>query len=236
MGFDIGFMFVALKAAIKYTPITLIMSFASLVLGCIIGTFIALTRVFQVKILNRLSQVFVVIIKGIPIVLLILILYFAVVQSFDGLAEKFHWSLRAKDIPLIYIAIIALSLFASANISEAIRGALLAVDEGQYEAAYSAGLTTGQTLRRIVLPQALPVAVPMLCSSLIGLIKGSSLVFMISVTDLMNAALITATSNYKFLEAYVAAAIVYWVICIVIEKLSFILEKRLRIYSKGEVL
>lgn len=236
MGFDISFMFVALKASIKYVPVTLIIAFSSLIIGGIIGTLIALTRVFNIRILSRISQVFVVVIKGIPVVLLLLIFYFAIVQGFDGTAEKLNWTIRSKDIPLIYVAIVALSIFASANISEAIRGALLSIDRGQYEAGYSVGLTTTQTLRRIIFPQMLPVAVPMLCSGLIGLIKGSSLVFMISVTDLMNAALITATSNYKFLEAYVAAAIVYWGICIIIERISFVLEKRLSIHNRRGVL
>jgi len=235
MGFDINFMLVALKAAIKYTPNTLILAFVPLVVGIILGTLTALVRVFKVKIMGRLSQIYVVITKGIPVVLQILIVYFAVIQGFDGIAKNLHWSMRSKDINVIYIALIALSLFSIANISEAIRGALISIDKGQYEAAYSVGMTTGQTLRRVILPQVIPVAIPMLCSSFIGLIKGSSLVFMISVTDLMNGALITATANYKFLEAYIAAAIVYWVLCIIVEKFSFILEKRLNAHSKGGV-
>jgi L-cystine transport system permease protein len=134
------------------------------------------------------------------------------------------------------MVLVAISIFAIMNISETIRGALISVDKGQYEAAYSIGLTRMQALRRIILPQAFPVAVPALCNNFIGLIKGSSLAFIISVTDLMNGALITATSNYKYLEAYVASAIVYWVICITIEKVSFIFEKRLSLHLKRGVL
>jgi L-cystine transport system permease protein len=177
-----------------------------------------------------------VIIKGIPLVLVLYILYFGLTQYFDVIASKLHLKLHSKDIKNIYVAYTALSLFAIANISEVIRGSLIAVDKGQYEAAYSAGLTKSQTLRRIILPQAFPVAVPMLCSSFIGLIKGSSLAFLVSVTDLMNGALITATANYNFLEAYVAAAIVYWIICIVIERASYLLEKYLKSYIKVGVL
>jgi L-cystine transport system permease protein len=178
----------------------------------------------------------VVVIRGIPMVLILLMIYFQLTRGFDIIAEKFNLSIRSKDIDLIYVAIIALTISATANISEVIRGALISVGKGQFEAAYSVGLTRGQTLRRIVLPQALPVAVPLLCNSLIGLIKGSSLAYMVTVVDLMNGALITATANYRFLEAYIAAAIIYWMLCIVIEKFSSILEKRLGVYIKGGVL
>lgn len=236
MGFNFDFMLVALKAAIKYTPITIMLAIIPFIFGLIFGTFIAIARVFKVKIIGRISQIYVVIIKGIPLVLVLYILYFGLTQYFDVIASKLHLKIHSKDIKNIYVAYTALSLFAISNISEVIRGALVAVDKGQYEAAYSAGLTKSQTLRSIILPQAFPVAIPMLCSSFIGLIKGSSLAFLVSVTDLMNGALITATANYNFLEAYIAAAIVYWLICIVIERASYLLEKYFKSYIKVGVL
>jgi ABC-type amino acid transport system, permease component len=232
MNFDFHFMLIAMKEAVRYTPVSLLLAFIPFILGIILGTLIALVRLFHVKVLGRLMQVYIVITKGIPVVLQILIIYFVMVQGFDSMADKFHWSLHSKDINVIYIAFAALLTVAVANISETIRGALMSVNRGQYEAAYSIGMTHIQVLRRIVLPQALPAAVPMLCSNLIGMIKSTSLVFMISVVDLMNAALITATANYKYLEAYVASAIVYWIINATIEKIAFILERKLSVYRK----
>lgn len=236
MGFNFEFFLVALKAAIKYTPVSLILAIVPLIVGIVIGTFVAIARVFKVKIFGRIAQVYVVTIKSIPIVLQLLIVNTIIIQGFDSFAKALHLTLRSKDVNSIVIPLIALSFFSIANISEIIRGALVAVDKGQYEAAYAIGLTKFQTLRRIVLPQAFPVAVPMLCSSLIGLIKGSSLAFMVSVTDLLNGALITANSNYNFLEAYVAAAVVYWAISIIIERISYILEKSLNVYTRRGVI
>ncbi len=232
MNFDFHFMLVAMKEALRYTPVTLLLALVPFVMGIILGTCIALARLFQVKVLARGMQVYIVITKGIPVVLQILIIYFVIVQGFDSMADKFHWSLHSKDINVIYMAFTALLTVANANISETVRGALMSVNRGQYEAAYSVGMTRSQVLRRIVLPQALPAAVPMLCSNLIGMIKSTSLVFTISVVDLMNAALITATANYKYLEAYVASAIVYWALNGSLEKISFILEKKLSGYRK----
>lgn len=236
MGFDIEFMFTALTAALKYIPITLILAFVPLIIGSIFGTLLAILRIFKVKFLNRLAQFYVVIIRGIPLVLLLYIVYFQLTKGFDIIAVSLNWSLRSKDINLIYVAIIAISISATANISEVIRAGLMSVGKGQFEAAYSVGLTRSQALRRIVIPQALPVMVPSLCSNFIGLIKGSSIAYLISIVDIMNGALITATANYKFLEAYVAAAIIYWIVCVIIEKASFILEKRLNVHIKGGVL
>jgi L-cystine transport system permease protein len=230
--FDIGFMLICIKQAIGYIPNTLLLSIVPFLLGIIIGTIIALSRIYKVKVLNQVFHIYVVLIKGIPVVLLIFITYFAVIQGFDAVAKFLHMPIQSKDISLTLVAIIALTTFSTASISEAIRGALLSVGGGQYEAGYSVGLTTWQTLRRIIIPQALPTAIPMLCSCLIGLVKGSSLVFMISVTDLLYAALLPANANYKYLEAYVAAAIVYWGLNIIIEKLAYVLERRLNLHNK----
>lgn len=236
MGFDISFMIVALKEAIKYIPITLILATIPLIIGITIGTIIAVIRIYNIKGLSKLAQIFVVIIRGIPLVVILYMVYFEVTNGFDAIAAKFNWNIHSKDINVIYIAIIAISISAIANISETIRGGLISVGKGQFEAAYSIGLTRGQTLRRIIIPQALPVILPSLCSNFIGLIKGSSIAYLITVVDIMNGALITATANYKFLEAYIAAAIVYWALCVCVEKASFIFEKRLSVCVKGEVL
>jgi L-cystine transport system permease protein len=236
MSFDISFMIIALKEAIKYIPITLLLATIPLIIGSIVGTVIAVIRIYKIKFLSKLVQIFVVIIRGIPLVLLLYIVYFEVTTGFDALATKLSWTTRSKDINVVYIAIVAISISAIANISEAIRSGLISVGNGQFEAAYSIGLTRSQTLRRIIIPQALPVMVPSLCNNFIGLIKGSSIAYLIAIVDIMNGALITATANYKFLEAYIAAAIVYWVLCVCIEKGSFFIEKYLTSYIKGEYL
>jgi L-cystine transport system permease protein len=236
MGFDISFMIVALKEAIKYIPVTLILAVIPLIIGSIIGTIIAVIRIYNIKVLSKLVQIFIVIIRGIPLVVILYMVYFETTKEFDIIAAKFNWNIHSKDINVIYIAIIAISISAIANISETIRGGLISVGKGQFEAAYSIGLTRSQTLRRIIIPQALPVILPSLCSNFIGLIKGSSIAYLITIVDIMNGAIITATGNYKFLEAYIAAAIVYWALCVCVEKASFIFEKHLSACVKGEVL
>ncbi|MFZ4858296.1 MAG: amino acid ABC transporter permease [Desulfuromonadaceae bacterium] len=232
MGFDVSFFLVALKEAIKYTPVTLFLAFTSLAAGCVIGLALAVARIFQVRLLASLAQAYVVLIKGIPLVILLLMLFHGLTRMFDDSAKALHLLVRAKDVNMIWIAALALSLYAIATISELLRGALLSVGKGQYEAAYSIGLTRSQTFFRVILPQALPVSLPMLCNSLIGLIKWSSIAFVISCVDLLNGALIAATDNYRFLEAYLAAALVYWVLNALIEQIAHRLELHLHRFRK----
>ncbi|URZ18400.1 amino acid ABC transporter permease [Clostridium felsineum] len=232
MNFDFSFMLVALRAALKATPTTLLLTIVPFIIGLIFGTLLAVFRIFKIKVLAKISQIYVVIIRGIPIVLLLLIVYFSTNQIIDVFGKRLHLKIRFKDINTIYIAYVALSLYAIAAIEEVVRGAFLSVGKGQFEASYSVGLTRIQTVRRIIIPQALPIALPTLCSTVIGLIKGSSLAYMVAVIDLLNAAIITANANYKFLEVYVAAAIIYWGLTIVIEGISGVLERKLALCSR----
>jgi L-cystine transport system permease protein len=117
--------------------------------------------------------------------------------------------------------------------SENIRGALNSVETGQFEAGYSIGMTRRQVLLRIVLPQAIPTAVPPLCSSLIGLIKGSSLCYMLMIMEVLNGTLLVASRSYKYLEAYIAAALIFWFLCICFEQLGRLLTKKINTYQKG---
>lgn len=120
--------------------------------------------------------------------------------------------------------------------SEVVRAGIQAVDKGQVEAAQSIGMTTIQTLRRIILPQALSVSLPNLSNSVIGMLHGSTLAYTISVVEINARAQIVAADNWKYFEAYIAAAILFWVLTILIEWISGWLEYRLNAYQRGGAL
>jgi L-cystine transport system permease protein len=94
-------------------------------------------------------------------------------------------------------------------------------------------MTQIQSLRRIVLPQAIAIALPNLGNSIIGDLKGTSFIFTIGIIDLMGEAKIIGARAYAFLEVYVAVALVYWAICIILEKLFGYLENRMKKYEKS---
>ena len=227
MSFKFEVMIQSLKVASQYIGTTLFMAITAIVIGVILGLGIALIRLYRIKGLSQFFQVVVTLLKGIPMVLIILALYLIASKQFDVWSESMNWSLRFRDFNMVWIAISALSLLATINSSEIFRGAFAAIKKGQFDAAKSMGMTNLQTIRRVLLPQAIPISLPMFSNLLISLIKASSLASMVSVVDVFAAAKITAQQNYRFLEAYVAVVVIYWGISLVIEKGAQMLEQRM---------
>ena len=227
MSFKFEVMIQSLQVASQYIGTTLFMAITAIIIGVILGLGIALIRLYRIKGLSQFFQVAVTLLKGIPMVLIILALYLVASKQFDVWSESMNWSLRFRDFNMVWIAISALSLLATINSSEIFRGAFAAIKKGQFDAAKSMGMTNLQTIRRVLLPQAIPISLPMFSNLLISLVKASSLASMVSVVDVFAAAKITAQQNYRFLEAYVAVAVIYWGISLVIEKGAQVLEERM---------
>jgi len=225
MNFSFSFMLTALRIAAAKIPVTLVLAIWPLVIGIVFGLLIALIRFFRVPVLSSLFRGLVTVIKGIPVVLLLLVLYVLCASVYDPFMRflGLPFSFRTLNKAIIFVA--AVSVYSSVGLSEVFRGALASVKKGQYDAGYAMGLTRAQVLIRIVLPQAIPVSLPMMGNIFISLTKAVSLASMIAVVDVMVAAVVSANSNYRFLEAYVAAAIIYWAICFVIERIFLWLEK-----------
>lgn len=219
----------------KALPLTLTISIVPLFAGFLVGTVVTVVRMYQVKYLHRIAQWYVSFFRGTPLLLHIMLVYFALPMILDSVAEAYGWGFRSSSIPLITFIFIAFTLNIGAYMSETIRSGIMSVGTGQMEAAYSVGMTTAQAMRRIVLPQALMASLPNLLSKFVGLLHGSSLAFTISLQEMNGTAHIVAMRNWKYLEAFLAAAIMYWMITILAERLIAWLEKRLRAYSKGGV-
>jgi L-cystine transport system permease protein len=111
------------------------------------------------------------------------------------------------------------------GMSEALRGALSSIERSQFDAAYSVGMTKKQALFRIILPQVVPVCIPILGSLYIGMIKGAALSQVIGGIDILNGAIKTARINYRYFEAYIAAAIIYWALAVIFEQVFYYIER-----------
>jgi L-cystine transport system permease protein len=225
MNFSFSFMLTALAAASSKIPVTLVLAACPLVIGVAFGLLIALVRFFRVRGLSPLFRALVTVVKGIPVVLLLLVFYVTCAFTYDPLMRSLGLPYTFKTLNKAIIFVAALSVYSSIGLSEVFRGALSSVKKGQFDSGYAMGLSKASVLARIVLPQALPVSLPMTGNIFIALTKAVALASVVAVVDVMNAAVITATSNYRFLETYVAAAIVYWGICLVIERVFLGLEK-----------
>jgi ABC-type amino acid transport system permease subunit len=230
--FDYAFFAHEIWIAITYLPLTLLLASVPLVFGMIFGSVLAIFRIHRVPVLGWISRGYVVLVRGMPMVLVMLILYFAFVYGFDTVAETMGWSLRSGNIPSLVLALIVLCFLSIAFISESIRTALQSVPPGQVEAAQSIGLTTPTIYRRVIIPQALPVAIPLLGNTFISQTKGTALVYMLGVTDLLTGVKIEANATYRYLEAYIACALIYWALCVGIEQGIRLLNKMVRSYVK----
>ena len=129
--------------------------------------------------------------------------------------------------PILY-AFIIFSLMTTGSLSEIIRSAILTVDKGQLEAAQAIGLSNTQAYLRIIFPQALRSALPNLCNLVINLVKGTSLVFVMTVKDITAIAKVEAAYGYQYFESYFVIFIIYILICGIIQYIFRSLEKRVK--------
>jgi cystine transport system permease protein len=199
---------------LKGTGYTLLFAVVSMILGLPLAGLVTLVRVLGVWGLSGLMALYVSVMRGTPLLVQVFIVYY-------GLP-----SIGIEFSP-ITAGILTLTLNVAAYMSETLRGAINAVAQGQWMAGTSLGLTRRQTLRHIVGPQAFRAAVPSLSNSLISLIKDTSLVSVIAVTELMLATKELISTTFQPFQLYLAAAGIYWVLSLSFEQVQRWMEKRM---------
>ncbi|MBO6101247.1 MAG: amino acid ABC transporter permease [Spirochaetaceae bacterium] len=217
MGIDLQCFNDSLKAGIQYIPNTLSLVFFPLVLGLIIGTILAYIRFKKIKVASQIIAGFVTIYRGVPVVVALLIYNMIFLLCYGSWQQFFHWKKSIQDINLLWIAVFALTLAQICGMEEVMRSSLLSIDKGQWEAAKSIGMKEHQLVFHVIIPQLIPAALPHLTNLILGCIKNSSIVVAIGVVDIMVGCTKPAEITYMFFEAYLAAALIYWVINIFVE-------------------
>jgi cystine transport system permease protein len=203
-----------LKGALFNTiPLTLI----TFILGLILATITALSRISGNKALEWIARVYVSIIRGTPLLVQLFIIFYGL-PTIGVTIDPFP------------AAVIGFSLNVGAYASEIIRASILSIPKGQWEAAYTINMSYRQALQRIILPQAARVSVPPLSNTFISLVKDTSLASLILVTEMFRKAQEIASTNYEFLVVYSLAGLIYWVICFVLSLVQQALERRLERY------
>lgn len=231
--FDVSFLIKTFFLIWKAVPTTLLITVVSLAIGGIIGFFIALARVNKVKVLSQIGRAYVSIIRGTPVVLQILVIYSVVPSLLNVILKASGSTMNIFDLNPIIYAFIVFSLNMAGTLSEVFRSALLTVNKGQLEAGLTTGLTLSQTYKRIIIPQALTAAIPNLCNATVGLIKNTSLAFMMTVRDITAVAKIEASYGYNYVEAYLDILVIYVIICSIVQFLFKKWEKRSSTYKGG---
>jgi L-cystine transport system permease protein len=222
--FHPDFILRVIPSLLAFLPVTLLIMGGTVVLGSFLGFFLARARLGKNPFWARLSLSYTVALRCTPSIVLLFLVYYGL--------PALALALFGVDINGIYkgiFVILTMTLLFAATMGEIMRSSYLAIDRGQREAAVSIGLSEAQAFRRIVLPQAAVVALPNFANSLITLMKEGALAYTIGMVDMMGQGNLIIARNYGnfTLETYLALALIYWVMTLVIENIFRRLEKAL---------
>ena len=196
---------------------TIPVALASFALGLLLALVVALMRLSRNPVLSAIARIYISVIRGTPLLVQLFVIFY-------GLPSI---GITISPWPS---AIIAFSLNVGGYAAEVIRAAILSVPKGQWEAGHTIGMSRRQSLVRIILPQAARVSVPPLSNTFISLVKDTSLASLILVTELFRQAQQVAAFSQEFMLLYLEAAVIYWIICLVLASGQSVLEKRLDRY------
>lgn len=210
MNFDFNYMLELLPILFRYLGTTLEMALWGVVFALILAVIIANIRVFKVPVLNQLSQLYISFFRGTPLLVQLFLLYYGLPQLFPIMV----------GIDAFSAAVIGLTLHFASYMAESIRAAIIGIDRSQMEASISIGMTPSQSMRRIILPQAARVALPSLMNYFIDMIKSTSLAFTLGVAEIMAKAQMEASSSFRFFEAFLAVALIYWAVVLVLTQVQ----------------
>ncbi|MDM5212840.1 amino acid ABC transporter permease [Peribacillus sp. NJ4] len=225
-GLDYRFLVETFFVALSGVPTALFITIVALIIALPLGFLLALSRINQIPVLNRLAQIYVSFVRGTPVIIQIFIIYSSVPLMLTSIFEKYAVEMNVYDVNPIWYAFIVFSLNTTAILTEVFRSAISTVSKGQLEASYAVGLTTVQAFRRIIIPQTLVVALPNICTATVNLIKATSLGYALSLQEITLKAKVAANVGYNYVEAYIDIFLVYLILCSLVEYLFKRYEKR----------
>ena len=214
MDFSGAFSWMNVRFLLEGLKVTVEVSLFSIIFSFLIGGLAGVIRFANIPFLSKILGIVIDIIRNLPLLLIIFFTYFALPQI--GIRFNIFWS-----------AVVALTIFESAMLSEIFRAGLNSVPKGQMEAGLSTGLSYVEVLRSIVVPQAFKAMLPAIVSQLISLIKDTSLAVIISLPELTHHARIIYGQNTNYvLPMFLAMTVLYFLVCYALSLLSGFLEKR----------
>jgi His/Glu/Gln/Arg/opine family amino acid ABC transporter permease subunit len=208
---------------LRGTRTTIVVSLVTVFFGALIGCLIALLRISKFKPLSAFAKLYITVIRGTPLLVQLYIVYYQL-NFIHYPSGQFLGVELARVIPCI----IALSINSGAYVAEIIRAGIEAVDFGQMEAALSCGMTYAQAMGNIVLPQAIKNILPAIGNEFVTMVKETSIIQYLGISDLMYNNGIVVTSTYNPLPCYYISALIYLTLNVVLGKGLNIFEMRLK--------
>lgn len=204
---------------LKFLPDGILITFQvtveAIILALIIGLFTGLGRISNNRFINGIASLYVEVIRGIPLLVQLFYIYFAL-----G---------RIVNIPAIASAVIAMAVCYGAYMGEVFRAGIESIPKGQMEAARSLGMSSAQAMRHVILPQAFKTILPPVGNEFVALLKDSSLVSILAVSDLLRRGREFAAESFTYFETYTMVALIYLIITLFLSKLISIMEDRINV-------
>lgn len=224
--FDASYIWEAFPVLLPFLKVTFMVAGSSVLFGTIFGLLLAAAKIGGHKFVRKLANGYTTILRCTPSIVLLFLVYYGV----PAIGNNFGIDLNNIDKAIFVV--VAFTLQFAAIMSEVIRSAYQSINKGQFEAGVSVGLSPFQTYRRIIFPQALVVALPNFGNGLIALLQEGALAYTIGLIDVVGKAELIIASNYNThaLEIFLALAVIYWILSILIEQFFLRLEK---FFSKG---
>ena len=201
------------KLFINGTLTTLEISILSIIFGTILGTVLGIMRVSSKKISKFISKIFISVMQGIPITVLLLIMYYIIFVK--------------TSLSAIVVSIITFAIYLSAYVAEMIRGGYEAINKNQIQAAYSLGFTKYQTVKYIIFPQIISYIIPVYKGQVISTIKSTSIVGYIAIMDLTKVGDLIRSRTFDAFFSLIAVALIYLFICMMFQKILECMEKKI---------
>ena len=230
---EFSFMFDSFWGLLRYVPVTLFLAIVSMLLAGLIGLGCAVVLVRNIPGVKQIVRAYLLLGRAIPTMVMLYIVYFGLPLLLLALSKQTGITTGYQHVPPMVFAILGLTLHTGAYLTEIFRASFLSVDKGQLEASLAIGMTWFQSLRRIIFRQAAVVAMPMVANQFLGLLKSTSIVFTITVIELLGAAKIASAEHYRDLETYLVVALIYWGVSLVFERLFLVAERKLGLFRKG---
>ncbi len=217
----------------SFLPVTIKLTIGALLIAIPVSFLFAAVELKKVPGLTQIVRLYLSVIRGTPMLLQMFVIYALVPYWLNNLFQYLGKDVNIYDIDPIWYAYVAISLSATAFLTEAVRSSILSVDKGQMEAGYMVGLSKWQIYREIIIPQALTVALPILGNVIVDVIKSTSLAFTMSVTEVMGRAKIIGGMTTKYLEMYIDAFFVYVAFIFFVELVIKKIEKFATRYKRA---
>ena len=202
---------------IKFLPdgilITFQVTISAIALALVVGLFTGLGRISHNPIINLIASTYVEVVRGIPLLVQLFYIYYALGQF--------------VRVPDMLAAVIAMSFCYGAYMGEVFRAGIESIDRGQREASFSLGFNRAQTMFYVILPQALRTILPPVGNEFIALLKDTSLVSILAVSDLLRRGREFASESFLYFETYTMVAIIYLIITLILSKIVGIMEERM---------